>query len=243
MPGRDRISHPVILDTPVLNSKQLGSMKLNIIFLGQSTEYIPYYYITLLKSGEDGILKQKINFTVKDVCVNETSILLGQDKLDTQKLIPDVWEFKHNNVGLLNKCLLQKQLLINFVTPLRFKTKGAYNQNFNASDFMSCLNRRTQTLCAEYGSIEGDEKNICYHPENLNITEKSLIWKDYHHYSARQQKAIRLGGLLGTMKLEGEFSEYENALLDFAVLFHAGKNTHFGFGKIDWTDSGKAIGA
>jgi CRISPR/Cas system endoribonuclease Cas6 (RAMP superfamily) len=43
---------------------------------------------------------------------------------------------------------------------------------------------------------------------------------------------MRLGGVTGSLVLSGVFSAYEYALLGFAELFHAGKNTNFGLGKM-----------
>jgi CRISPR/Cas system endoribonuclease Cas6 (RAMP superfamily) len=43
---------------------------------------------------------------------------------------------------------------------------------------------------------------------------------------------MKLGGVSGNFTLSGAFTGYERALLRFAELFHAGKNTNFGLGKI-----------
>ena len=66
------------------------------------------------------------------------------------------------------------------------------------------------------------------------ITEKNIQWKDYEHYSSRQKKAMQLGGVTGTFKLKGIFSEFDLALLDFARICNAGKNPNFGLGQIDY---------
>jgi len=41
-----------------------------------------------------------------------------------------------------------------------------------------------------------------------------------------------MSGLIGDFTLSGDFSSYERALLRFAELFHGGKNTNFGLGKM-----------
>lgn len=73
-----------------------------------------------------------------------------------------------------------------------------------------------------------------YSETNLKIEERNLKWIDYSHYSARQKIAMELGGLIGTLKLVGNISDFELALLDFAKIANAGKNTNFGLGQIDY---------
>ena len=71
---------------------------------------------------------------------------------------------------------------------------------------------------------------------SINIAEKSLKWRDAQHWSARQKASMELGGLAGTLKLEGRFSPLDQAVLEFGRIAGAGKNTIFGLGQMDfWT--------
>ena len=45
---------------------------------------------------------------------------------------------------------------------------------------------------------------------------------------------MQLGGVIGTFKLKGRFSDFDLALLDFARIVNAGKNPNFGLGQIDF---------
>jgi len=60
--GRDRISHPIIIDTDSFAGEELESLVLNIIFLGPSIPYIPYFFYALKKGGENGITKERIPY-------------------------------------------------------------------------------------------------------------------------------------------------------------------------------------
>jgi CRISPR/Cas system endoribonuclease Cas6 (RAMP superfamily) len=85
-------------------------------------------------------------------------------------------------------------------------------------------------LCSQYGhnDFTGDYRFL----GNWTVIKQNLKWRDYSHYSARQKRTMRLGGLVGDFVLSGNFSSYECSLLQFAELFHGGKNTNFGFGKM-----------
>lgn len=60
-----------------------------------------------------------------------------------------------------------------------------------------------------------------------------LAWHDWDRYSKRQQRKVTLGGLLGTLDIEGEIDAGLAALLRAAEILHVGKGATFGLGKIE----------
>ncbi|MDR1636712.1 MAG: CRISPR system precrRNA processing endoribonuclease RAMP protein Cas6 [Treponema sp.] len=232
--GRDRIAHPVVIEADRLTAAETASLVLNIIFTGSSLACLPYFFQALKKGGESGVLKQRTPYTIRDCfdysAGSKRSLLVNAELLNTN-IEPDVWEFDDPDGRPYGG-----ELLIQLQSPLRFKVGGRYSGTFTAADFALCLHRRTETLCSQYGSYTGGDKNAAgtawpfFH--GWNIAESALGWKDWTHYSARQKKTMRLGGLTGSMVLAGFFTPYEYAILRFAEIFHAGKNTNFGLGKI-----------
>jgi CRISPR/Cas system endoribonuclease Cas6 (RAMP superfamily) len=55
---------------------------------------------------------------------------------------------------------------------------------------------------------------------------------DWERYSNRQQRKVTLGGLLGTLDLEGDIPEDLATLLRTAEILHVGKGATFGLGRI-----------
>jgi hypothetical protein len=238
--GRDRISQPVIMETEPFGGITGNSLVFSMIFLGAAIKYFPWFYQALRDSGKSGILKERILFTVREVRDANRSLLINEDTLDTG-FEPEQWEYEPEPSVPGRK----KDLMIRIASPLRFKADGRYTGRFSAGAFALCLHRRAQTLCSQYGSndsaagAEGNGSGEYRFSGGWDISESSLVWRDYTHYSARQKQPMRLGGLTGTMVLSGEFSPYEYALLRFAEIFHAGKNTNFGLGKIDLWERGR----
>jgi hypothetical protein len=126
--------------------------------------------------------------------------------------------------------VIEKKLKVTLVSPLRFKAQGQYAGRLIEAELAACLHRRVQVLCSQYGH---NDYNFGYQfSGGWAIIEQNLKWRDFVHYSARQKKTMRLGGLLGNFTLSGEFTPYEHSFLQFAEKFHAGKNTNFGLGKL-----------
>ena len=227
--GRDRVSHPIIIDSDDFEGIELDSIILNLIFLGTAIPYIPYFYYALKKGGEAGLFKERIPYEVCDIIEfhgteKEHSLKINEQLIDTQ-LKPEQWEY-----NIEKETELQNNFLITLVSPLRYKAQGHYARKIIEDEFVYCLHRRTQILCTQYGI--NDYSNVYKFTGNWTIMEQNTQWKDHLHYSARQKKEMLLGGLVGNFVLSGKFSFYEYSLLQFAELFHCGKNTNFGLGKI-----------
>jgi len=232
--GRDRISHPIVIDTDNFAGETLDSLLLSVIFLGSTIPYFPYFYYALVKGGEAGITKERVSYQVSDIAEfsssgKERSLMIDEQRIETQ-IESDRWEYDPETEA-------GNKFTINLLTPLRFKAQGQYAGRIVDAEFAGCLHRRTQVLCSQYGSNDqcGDYK----FSGDWTVAEQDLKWQDYVHYSARQKKTMRLGGLVGSFTLAGKFSPYEYSLLRFAEKFHGGKNTNFGLGKMKVTEYGR----
>jgi len=227
--GRNRVSHPIIIDTDNFEGKIMDSLVLNIIFLGQAIPYIPYFYYALKMGGESGITKERIQYKISDIIefsntLKERSIKKGEEQIDTH-IEPELWEYNKSIEKDFNKCYN-----IVLISPLRYKAMGSYAGKFVDGEFAMCLHRRAQILCSQYG--KNDFSGEYRFSGGWTVKDQNLKWRDFFYYSARQKKTMRLGGLTGDFKLSGKLSFYECSLLQFAELFHAGKNTNFGLGKM-----------
>lgn len=223
--NRDRTSHPYILysDEKIKPGVKYSSFCFNMILLGKSIKYLPYIYASLVKAGEAGLDKSRTQFSIESVTVE------GSEIIRDSQIVPDkpekIWSFK-------TQPDVDGEVLIQLLSPLRFKAEGKYTTDFSARDFFLCLYRRCSVLCRLYG--ESDQEKYIFPQDNISITNKNLYWKDSKHYSARQKEQMKLGGVSGSFTLKGRFSEKELPLLEFAKIFGAGKNTNFGLGRLDY---------
>jgi hypothetical protein len=211
------------------------SLDFQLIFLGAAVTALPYFYSALQDGGNAGVLKERYPFRITDVRDGSRSLLLHEHTLDTRSET-SLWEYPVEHTEPQEQGI-RKTLMLRLRSPLRFKTGGRYTGTFSAGELALSLHRRAQTLCSQYGLNDGSVPVPGSAP-GWEITENHLAWQDYTHYSARQKQPMHLGGLTGHLTLSGVFTPYEYALLRFAELFHAGKNTAFGLGKIDIWEKG-----
>ena len=120
-----------------------------------------------------------------------------------------------------------------FLTPVRFKKDGRYIKQLSFEDVIQAALRRLEILSATYGSLEF--KKIAFPQFELEHENAQMSLKDYDRWSARQKQKIRMGGSVGLLTASGVFSQTCLSLLEGAQLFHIGKNTSFGLGKIKYT--------
>lgn len=224
--GRDRASHPFAFTVGrILEASPFSDYDFTITLFGKACEYLPYVYAAFVRAGKDGLFKERRTFSVTEVSVGKTNILIDSEHLNVP-FSPHLWHYDETQLEKSGKVLVELR------SPLRFKYGGKYGVDFTAKDFFCCLYRRMRTLCLLYGAVDTMAE---YSPhENIHIFEKNMSWKDFRHYSARQKIAMTLGGASGSFKLEGTFSAIEQNLLEFARLANAGKNTNFGLGQMDF---------
>ncbi|MFL6260778.1 MAG: CRISPR system precrRNA processing endoribonuclease RAMP protein Cas6 [Thermoanaerobaculia bacterium] len=71
--------------------------------------------------------------------------------------------------------------------------------------------------------------NTSKYPTRRLATLRRVTWE---RWSQRQNTAMKLGGLVGTLTLEGDLAPFA-PLLRAAEILHAGKGAVFGLGKIE----------
>jgi len=89
------------------------------------------------------------------------------------------------------------------------------------------------TLYNFYGDGEPslDYRGLVKKAREIKIVDEDLSWFDWRRYSFRQDKAMLMGGMVGSVTYEGDMGEYM-PLVEFCAEVHIGKQTSFGLGKI-----------
>ena len=204
-------------------TRERRSFSFRMVLVGEDAMGLyPYIYLALSNAGRRGILKARIPFSFEVVSA-------GKDGSGNVNLAGAVCDWNEDDEGYKP---FSGQVCINILTPLRFQYGGHYGMDFSAWDLFSCLERRMLAMTATYGGGCGQSGRNGL-DIGFKISQKRLRWIDSNHYSARQKESMKLGGVMGSIILEGDFSSYDMKVLDFAEKFSAGKNVAFGLGDIE----------
>lgn len=228
--GRNRGSHPFILYSNADLGDRVTALTLDCTLVGNGILYLPFMYHALSHAGKRGIFKARIPFTVSDVRTGGKSIMEGEGdlKIDTEA---DTWALGQ----AADTDIPLKSMLIEFRTPYRLKQNGRFSDRFELSDLLQSLYRRAAILSL----LHQDRKAGFPEPDpdlfavkDLVVNDRKIRWTDLNYYSSRQSAGMRMGGVTGSIEVSGRFNPFQQSLFRFGELFHGGKNTGFGLGRI-----------
>lgn len=229
--GTDRASHPYAFTESdnVKIGEKIKEYSFTLTLFGKVIEYLPYIFAAFVRAGKEGMFKSRTKFCISDVLVKGESILLTENSISTE-IQYDIFDTEKNESFMESTNI--SEILLQLLTPLRFKTNGLYlnKDELTSFDFFRCLYRRYKSLFLLYGQ----EVDLIpeYISTKTNIIKKEIKWTGDKRYSSRQQDTMHFGGYEGTLLLSGPFSKFEIVLIQLAQIANAGKNTNFGLGRI-----------
>ncbi|MBK7955048.1 MAG: CRISPR system precrRNA processing endoribonuclease RAMP protein Cas6 [Candidatus Accumulibacter sp.] len=122
---------------------------------------------------------------------------------------------------------------LTFTTPLRLQLNGQAlpPDRLQARTLLLGLARRANLL-AEFhadGPLVDDFAALSDAAAGIR-DERNVVWRDWKRFSSRQQREMRLGGVVGAWRLQGQLAPFA-ALLRLGQWLHVGKETTFGLGQ------------
>lgn len=119
-------------------------------------------------------------------------------------------------------------------SPLRLQrdSRPVQSVDLDARLFLVTLARRVQLLMDVHlgnSAPQQDFQSLVALAQSINVTHRELRWFDWGRFSGRQKREMKLGGLLGSFRLEGALEPFM-PLLHLGQWLHVGKNTSFGLG-------------
>lgn len=220
--GRDRAPHPFVLDYDQTDSLHAT---VTVTFLGRSRNFIPYISMALEKAGSQGVSRDRTRYTITAITNQGKpyTFVFSQIEQDSSQ-----WS--------CTAPVQEADVLVTFQTPCRIKEAGKYLTTINARQLLNSCARRISTLETLYGDAE-QRINV---PEQIPEAEPfAQHWKDRMYYSVRQQSALKLGGVEGSLLFKAPIPQDVMALLIGGALFHVGKNVSFGLGRIQLEEGTK----
>lgn len=239
--GRDRAGHPFRIISAGQPGQRSTNLRFRIQLLGKGTEYIPHVAFAFREAGKAGLFRQRVRYSIKELRCQGRNILDG-NRIKSADLPDQTVSIEESPESLEEGSF---EVICN--TPLRFKTRGNYNSDFQAGDFLEACSRRVRMLAEFFGEPAGF--GIGYAPKSdpvpsidAILSDRRLRWAEYVHWSARQKTTMKLGGHVGRFCIQGTAHSFHWNALRICGLLGAGKSTSFGFGDITIHDRSNAGG-
>ncbi len=227
--------HPFILIPPLERKNEYQReeiLNFGLNFIGKAIDYLPYFIFTFEELGRIGIGKEKGRFSLQEVYSLDSQkgekLIYQGDQKKLQNLFSIEYPFK-DEIRWDNS----DNLTLRFLTPARIKYDGSLGNKLEFHILFRNLLRRISSLayfhCDEDPS-EIDFKGLIKKAQEIKISSNQLRWYDWERYSARQDTKLHMGGFVGKVTYQGDFTDFI-PWLKAGELVHVGKGTAFGLGK------------
>jgi hypothetical protein len=230
------IPHPFVIEPPAETTTRYSkgdTFECGLILFGEFNHMLPYFVYAFEQMGEIG-LGRRINgsrggFKLIEVKSGGQAIYSSEDgKLKTtdaaKPIQAPIPRGESSSEKLVN---------IRLETPLRFKQGNRLSDGLPFEALVRNMLRRVSSLMEAYGEGEPplDYRGMVARAGEVAVVKSDLRWTDWERFSNRQERAMNLGGLTGTVTYKGSSDEFL-PLIEFSELVHIGKQTSFGLGKI-----------
>lgn len=217
MSNYEKIPHPFIFEPPETKKKLFQpeeTLNLKILLIGKAMEFAPYFIYTISELGKVGIGKGRGKFTVENINIGE-------------KLL-----FHLNNINIRESYSVLK---IRAITPLRIKYNRDLVRDIEFHILIRSLLRRLSLIYYFHIKPEiliHEPKELIRKAETVKKVQDITFWYDWERYSSRQDKRMKLGGVIGEIIYKGNISIFIPYVKAGEIL-HVGKGTSFGLGKYE----------
>jgi hypothetical protein len=228
--------HPFVIEPPLSSQTHFAtgeSFDFTLLLFGKANQFLPYFVYAFEQMGRIGIGRQvqgrRARFRLLTVSSPTAGLLYShEDKTLVSGGIIDL-----NLDGSSPAAQSIGELTSTLLTPLRLKFLNHLQAELPFHVLVRACLRRVSLLfnCFGDGEPRLDYKGLIARAQEVQILRSSLHWFDWPRYSQRQDTAMLMGGLMGSITYRGNLGEYAPLLL-FAEKVHLGKATTFGLGKI-----------
>lgn len=222
--------HPfVMIPNPEQSTevKQGDELQLDFTLFGKANQHLPYVLYALQKAGGRGLGGQQGQFAVTS---------LWQQQNDWQCIFEVGGDLQAlpQKLPVIPACP-QGEVELRLDTPLRIRLKER-EINVKELDFyalFSVLMRRLSMLRQFHTdtSLDLDFKQLSDQARDTPVLSRQLHWHDWSRYSSRQKTSVKMGGLMGSITLDGASLKDFWPILYLGQFIHAGKGTAMGLGR------------
>ena len=231
------VPHPYIIQPDPQQSCRVNkgeSLFIDISLVATANQYLPYIIHAFKQAGKKGIGRQRGTFYLESVAQFQQNKYLTiyqhpQGKLNAQTV-----------ATLSPPALPKNNIILNFITPYRVRSQNKYitPKRFSLYHLVSPLLRRLSSLhyFHNHTDLALDYSYLSKYAKTIYPIQQQLRWKDWQRYSSRQEKLIKMGGLIGSIELSPESVQNIWEYLYIGQFINIGKGTVMGLGHYTLTE-------
>jgi hypothetical protein len=226
--------HPFIIEPP-LDDKYVyhsgDNISLGLLLIGEGIDYLPYFVLVFEEMGKTGIGPGKGRFKVIEVIADDLKDGYRVFNGENRTFINYIPRISSLDLNISNSHI--KKISVNYITPVRLQQFGKIvDTTIEFPLMIRALMRRYSWLSSVYCDLAPDYPyhEVLKYSGEIKLLESNLIWRKMEHFSYRQKKVLKLGGLIGSVVFEGDIGFFM-PLLKLGEYLHIGKSTVFGLGK------------
>lgn len=219
------------LDGPTPHYAPGDPLGFDLLLFGQATDLAGWALLAIERMAEAGLGARRARFVLDRV--------LARDPNDGWVVLRDAGRWTGRDVPPPSvpseNGLPGDRLTFRIRTPLRLRMRGDLATGFSVRDLAFPMIRRVLELATFHVPDTAPDwtfRPLLEHAGTIRIAASDLRWFDWQRYSNRQERKMNMGGLLGTVELEGHLAPLA-PLLRTAEVVHVGKGATFGLGKLD----------
>ena len=206
-------------------------LRFDLLLLGQAVELQAYAILALERMARAGLGSGRARFQLARIEAPDpdgpTRLLFSQGSP------PARTPARPSHTSL--KALPDGPITLRFTTPLRLKVRDRLTDRLRFRDLAFYMLRRTLELAHLHvpgAAVDWTFQPLLRQADAIQVSATHVRWYDWERWSHRQQTAMKLGGLLGTLTLQGDLTPFA-PLLRTAEIVHIGKGATFGLGKME----------
>lgn len=232
---------PFLIKPPLEKKNEFAPGENLIFVLGffgeDAIKFFPYVIAGARQMGMMGIGLMEKRGTMTLCKVISTNPLKGEEKkifdeekeLETMPCLPINSADINKRLGEIKK---NEKIRIKFLTPLRLiNEKRLVKNRIPFEIFYRRLLERFTTFISIYEgqNLDLDFKKVIAEAQEIQIAASKIYWDDVFRYSSRHKRRIPMGGYLGEVIYQGDFTNFAE-ILAWGEQLHVGKYAILGNG-------------
>jgi len=223
------VPHPFLLNVPWGRTNPTREFEIGLVLFGRGNHYLAYVIHSLRRAATSGISHApplKLEAILQSTAEGEDVAIWDQEEqLDPKPVFSPMAP------------PAPKEARIHFLTPLRMRLLDRYvtPEQFQFSDLFRSLLSRISSLQYFHTDtpLVTDFAGLTAAASEMTFATKAVSWSDWTRRSSRQQQEMQMGGLMGSVVVEGTSAHWPDfwPYLWMGQWTHAGKGTSMGLGR------------